>query len=78
MNPLVPTPFDGAVAALAVVALILAIVAAVSLIISAPGRSGRIVITWALIVLLVPLVGPCAWFLMRRREHAATATLERQ
>lgn len=76
MNPLVPTAFDGAMTALSAVALSLAIVAVISLIISAPTRSGWNVIAWALFVLLVPFVGPAAWFLTRRRERAAT--LERK
>ncbi|WP_416393243.1 MULTISPECIES: PLDc N-terminal domain-containing protein [unclassified Curtobacterium] len=69
MNPFVPTTFDGALMAVAVGALILALTAFVSLLLSRTA-SGWHLLAWALIVLVVPIVGPAAWFVARRRERS--------
>ncbi|MFJ7289428.1 PLDc N-terminal domain-containing protein [Curtobacterium sp. NPDC098951] len=69
MNPFVPTTFDGALMAVAVGALILALTAFVSLLLSRTA-SGWYLLAWALVVLVVPIVGPAAWFVARRRERS--------
>lgn len=76
MNPLAPTPLDGTMMVVAIIAFVLAIAALISLIIAAPKLSGWRLLGWALVVLLVPIVGPAAWFVSRQRERSAR--LERQ
>jgi choline-glycine betaine transporter len=76
MNPLVPTPFDGTMMVVAVIAFVLMVVALFSLILAAPKLSGWRLVAWALLVLLVPFVGPAAWLISRQRER--TARLEQQ
>jgi cytochrome bd-type quinol oxidase subunit 1 len=70
MNPLVPTALDGALMAVSLVALILALAAFVSLI-RAGSPAGWPLLAWVLVVLLVPFVGPAAWFTVRRRERSS-------
>jgi hypothetical protein len=73
MSPLVPTVFDGALMAVSAVALILALTAFILLILS-PSVSGWRLLVWALIVFLVPIVGPTTWFVARhhaRRDLSA-------
>lgn len=69
MNPFVPTVFDGALMALSVVALLLALVAFTSLLVSRTASGWRS-LAWALVILFVPIVGPAAWFVARRRERS--------
>lgn len=70
MNPLVPTALDGALMAVSLVAMSLALVAFVSVIRSA-SASGSCSLIWAVVVLLVPIVGPALWFVVRRRQRSA-------
>lgn len=65
MNPLVPTALDGVLMTVSVVALITALTAVISLLRSA-SRTGLPLLAWVLVVLLVPFVGPGAWFAARR------------
>ncbi len=58
MNPLVPSTPDGVVAIAAVGAVILSAAALLSVIITAPRLPGRALLAWALVVALVPFVGP--------------------
>lgn len=70
MNPLVPTVLDGVLMAVGLAALLVALAAFVSLIRCAT-TSGWRLLAWALVVLLVPIVGPAAWFVAQHRERPA-------
>jgi hypothetical protein len=69
MNPLVPSALDGVLTAVSLAALILVVVAFISLVCAAP-RDGRRLLAWGLVVLLVPFIGPAAWIVARRRERS--------
>ncbi|WP_336698615.1 PLDc N-terminal domain-containing protein [Curtobacterium sp. USHLN213] len=69
MNPFVPTVFDGALMALSVVALLLALAAFISLLLATTASGWRL-LAWALVILFVPIVGPATWFVARRRERS--------
>lgn len=69
MNPLVPTWLDGALMTVSVGALILALAACTSLLLSGVAPSWR-ALGWALVILFVPIVGLAAWFVARRRERS--------
>ncbi|MEK6310061.1 MULTISPECIES: PLDc N-terminal domain-containing protein [Curtobacterium] len=71
MNPLVPSTPDGVVAIAAVGAVILSAAALLSVIITAPRLPGRALLAWALVVALVPFVGPASWFLTRQGKRSA-------
>ena len=73
MNPLVPTALDGALTVVSLVALMLALAAFMSLIRS-PSPSGWRLLTWAVVVLIVPFVGPAMWFVARQRDRSVTPT----
>ena len=67
MNPLIPSVLDVAGAGIAVLRLMLAVWAVVSLARTASRMSPRRALAWVLIVLAVPLVGPLAWLGAGRR-----------
>jgi hypothetical protein len=69
MNPLVPTPLDGALIVVSLGATTFALVAFISLI-RAATPSGRVLLAWAIVVLFVPIIGPAAWLAGRHRERA--------
>lgn len=69
VNPLVPTVLDGALTAVALVALLLALAAVISLIRAAPPSGWRL-LAWAVVVLIVPVVGPAMWFRARQRARS--------
>ncbi len=69
MNPLVPTPADGALMVVSLVALALSLSAFLSL--ARGAVTGRRGLAWALVVLFVPFLGAAAWFVARHREQAA-------
>ncbi|SOC88093.1 Phospholipase_D-nuclease N-terminal [Curtobacterium sp. 314Chir4.1] len=69
MNPLVPSALDGVLTIGSLVALILALVALIS-VLRATFPSGWRQLAWALVVLVVPYIGPLAWFVARRRERS--------
>lgn len=70
VNPLVPTPADGALMVVSLVALALSLSAFLSLA-RAGAVTGRRGLAWALVVLFVPFLGAAAWFVARHREQAA-------
>jgi len=69
MNPLIPTALDGALMIMSLVGLFLALAAFISLIRST-SPSGLRFLAWALVVFLVPFVGPAAWFTVQRRRRS--------
>ncbi|ROR29013.1 phospholipase D-like protein [Curtobacterium sp. JUb34] len=66
MHPLVPTPLDGVLMAMSITALFLAGAAFISVMRRASTSGGRLV-AWVVVVLFVPILGPAAWFIARRR-----------
>lgn len=66
VDPLVPTPLDGVLMAVWITALFLAGAAFISLMRRA-STSGRRLLAWVIVVLFVPILGPAAWFIARRR-----------
>jgi hypothetical protein len=75
MNPLVPTFADGAVTAVALAATIFTLVALVSWL-----RNSRMLglhqFGWLAAIVLVPILGPAAWFAVGRPSQVATAGLD--
>jgi hypothetical protein len=69
MNPLIPTPLDGVLMVVSLVALFLALAAFISLIRSA-SPSGWPLLAWTLVVLLIPFIGPAAWFKVQHRKQS--------
>lgn len=67
MNPLIPTFTDGLVMAALVAGFALAIFAFVSLI-RTRGLSALQVLLWSFAILVVPFLGPGAWFLVEARD----------
>ncbi|MCK2023527.1 PLDc N-terminal domain-containing protein [Microbacterium sp. kSW2-24] len=66
-NPLIPTAYDVILFALWVGAMVYTVVALVSAV-----RDRRVVgirfLLWFLVIALVPVIGPTAWFVRRSRE----------
>jgi len=71
-NPLVPTPTDAVAMIAALVGLVLALLALVS-VLRAAALSGRHTLAWAVFVLVVPYVGAVMWFVTARRGSTARA-----
>lgn len=73
-NPLIPTAYDVVVFAVWVAAMVYTVVALVSAV-----RDRRVVgirfLLWFLVIALVPIIGPTAWFVRRSREVDAESTL---
>lgn len=69
MNPLLPTPLDGTLTIAMSVAMIVSLIAMVS-VLRARSVSGSRAMRWLLVVLFVPFIGPAAWFLARYRARA--------
>lgn len=69
-NPLLPSLIDGVVMVAAMIGLMLAFIALVSVLRSAP-RSGWHVLGWVLIVLTVPFIGAAMWFVAGRQRPTA-------
>lgn len=66
VNPLVPTAYDLVWSAIAIAALILLVIALVSI-----GRNRRALtsmqaLVWTLLAVFVPVIGPVAWLLAGR------------
>ncbi|WP_061960667.1 PLDc N-terminal domain-containing protein [Demequina flava] len=73
MSPLVPTMYDVIFSVVAIAALAFALVAFVS-ILRTPVKSGLSLIGWSLAVLVIPVLGPIAWFKVGR-STAVTKSL---
>lgn len=71
-NPLVPTPTDAVAMVAAVVGLVLALVALVSVLRDA-ALSGRGTLAWAVFILVVPYVGAVTWLVTMRCGATARA-----
>ncbi|KTR96678.1 hypothetical protein NS220_00830 [Microbacterium testaceum] len=71
VNPLIPTAYDLVWSGLAVVAFGLAVWGIVSLSRSARRLSSTVVLIWALVILLVPVLGPVSWLFAGRRAGVA-------
>lgn len=69
MNPLAPSAADAMGSVIAVLVVVLAIVAIVSLS-RCRGLSPRQALLWALLIVLVPVLGPLAWLVAGRRASA--------
>lgn len=69
MNPLIPTALDGTLMIVSLVALFLTLAAFISLIRSA-SPSGWWLLAWTLVVLLIPFIGPAAWFTVQHRKQS--------
>ncbi|MFF7293741.1 PLDc N-terminal domain-containing protein [Microbacterium sp. NPDC008134] len=71
-NPLIPTAFDVAVSVVWLIVCAYAVVAFISVV-----RDRRVVgirfLLWFLVIALVPVIGPTAWFVLRRREAESVA-----
>lgn len=65
-NPLVPTAFDVAVIVVWLIVVAYTVVAFVSAV-----RDRRVVgirfLLWFLVIVMLPIVGPTAWFVLRQR-----------
>ncbi len=72
-NPLLPATSDLVWSGLAVVALGLAVWAVLSLSRRARDLSSAVVAVWAVVILLVPVLGPLAWILAGRRARGDVA-----
>ncbi len=71
MNPLIPAAYDLVWSGLAVVAFGLAVWGIVSLSRRARQLSSTLVLVWALVILLVPVLGPVSWLAAGRRAGVA-------
>lgn len=71
VNPLLPAAYDVAWSAVALVVLALFAVAFVSLMRNAKSMTPGVGLVWALVVLLIPAVGPLAWLAIGRRTVRA-------
>ncbi len=67
MNPLMPAAYDLVWSAVALVAFGLVVWAVVSLSRRARHLPSRVVLTWALVIVVVPVLGPVAWLAAGRR-----------
>ncbi len=67
MNPLMPAAYDLVWSAVALVAFGLVVWAVVSLSRRARPLPSRVVLTWALVIVVVPVLGPVAWLAAGRR-----------
>ncbi len=70
MNPLVPTPVDGAATAVAIAALLMSFVAFASLVRRGTTSGGRFLL-WVLFVFFVPVVGAVSWWVVGHRTRTA-------
>lgn len=73
MNPLVPAAYDIGWAVVALVAFALAVWAIVSLSRGAARLPSLTVVLWAVVILLVPVLGPVAWLAAGRRAGRGVA-----
>ncbi|MFJ6679822.1 PLDc N-terminal domain-containing protein [Microbacterium sp. NPDC091382] len=69
VNPLIPAADDIAWSIVALVLTVLAIVALVSLALSARRLTSTQALVWVLVVLLIPVAGPVAWLAVGRRAR---------
>jgi len=77
MNPLIPSSWDFLLSIAILIALLLSVVALVSLWLKgAPGRHATW--KWTLIIILFPVVGALAWFLGDGAARSGGATKRRQ
>ncbi len=67
MNPLMPAAYDLVWSAVALVAFGLVVWAIVSLSRRARPLPSRVVLMWALVIVVVPILGPVAWLAAGRR-----------
>ena len=71
-NPLVPATYDIVWMVVTVVAVILMIVALVSIARASKRLNSVLALIWTLVVLFVPVVGPAVWLAIGRRAADAT------
>ncbi|WP_227497362.1 PLDc N-terminal domain-containing protein [Planctomonas psychrotolerans] len=71
VNPLLPADYDIAWTATAIVPLVLMVFAIVSISRLLAAFTPALVLGWTLLVVLVPVIGPLAWFLIGRRSVLA-------
>ncbi|WP_295854188.1 PLD nuclease N-terminal domain-containing protein [uncultured Microbacterium sp.] len=67
VNPLMPAAYDLVWSAVALVAFGLVVWAIVSLSRRARPLPSRVVLMWALVIVVVPILGPVAWLAAGRR-----------
>ncbi len=72
-NPLLPATYDLVWSGLGVIALGLAVWAVLSLSRHARVLPSVVVAVWAVVILLVPVLGPLAWILAGRRARGEVA-----
>lgn len=75
MNPLVPTALDAVWMVLALAAFALSVTALVSVARARECRLGERLL-WAVLVIVVPIIGPSAWFIAGRAPARAGARSE--
>lgn len=73
VNPLLPAWYDVAWSASVAVALILLVVALISLARTARLLSSRQALVWTLIIIFAPIAGPLAWLSIGKRSAKASA-----
>jgi len=66
-NPLVPPAYDIVWSACAVVSVLLIVIAFVSLSRRASGLSPLVALTWSVLIIVVPVLGPVAWLAVGSR-----------
>ena len=71
MNPLMPAPYDLVWSTAALVAFSLAVWAIVSLSRRARHLPPTVVLTWALVIVVVPVLGPVSWLAAGRRAEVS-------
>lgn len=74
VNPLIPAWYDVAWSAAVVVALVLLVIALISLSRAARLLSSPQALVWTLIVIFAPVAGPLAWMFIGKRSAKASYT----
>lgn len=74
VNPLLPAGYDIAWSIAVALVAVLVIIALVSLArVAGPGLTGTQALVWTVVALVVPVLGPIAWFAVGRRVAVAQA-----
>lgn len=73
MNPILPTGYDIAWTMVLFLVIALIVVALVSLARTAKRLTSTQALIWALVTILVPVIGPVAWLSIGRRSGLADA-----
>lgn len=71
INPLLPTGYDIAWTAASILLVALAIMALVSIAQAAKRLTSTQALTWTLVTVFVPVLGPIAWLTIGRRSDLA-------